>query len=249
MILAGLICIFVATIIFSVGVCFFKKSTPLFFVFQTFSFVSLLLLGIVCANFKNNFSGYAILLILSVVPGFLNLLDLKAYFSQRKQASEQEINALPTHESILKEKNKKKNSWFFNQFHNSQGNFISSISLLLPALAIALSGLFLGVETIYTFLLGIALASASTFLILIIKKTENFFDIMTIFFAMLSVGLLLGEIVAVAMYSFTLINIIYCVSCLVYCVYIISKIFLNDCKYFQLLYVVAMLGLFATLLI
>lgn len=222
----ALIAMLVATVIAAVGVCFTKKYKVPYFLLQTFSFVTLACLGLVAGNYVNDFSGYTILMIASVVPMFLSIFDLQSYLK-----SKQEIVEVVKEEQIEKEsklpprpqkqadeeekpaKEKKKKSAKYH-FLNSNGFELTSLAYLLSSIPIGICGLYLGIETFYGFLIGLGIALAITFLTLARKKVTNPFDIFSKFVAFLAVGFLIGQALTVILYSFALPNILYCAGAL-----------------------------------
>ena len=89
MLMGALICMFVAAAILAVSVCFSKKNKTLYFLLQTLSLIALVCLGLVAGNYKNNFSGYTIFLILAIIPQFISLFDLSEYLKTKAIKTEE----------------------------------------------------------------------------------------------------------------------------------------------------------------
>ena len=255
MLMIAMICMLVATIVLAVGSCFFNKNKSLTHLLQTFAFIALLCLGLVAANYKNNFSGYSILLILSITPQFLNLFDLKGYLKAKQEAmttekeSEEEQPATPIIEEETTENEEKPAKKEKKQhFLHSNGTILQSLSLALSSFCVSFGGLYLGLETFYGFLIGLAVASALTFLVLILKKSLNPYDLLSYFLTFLAIGLLIGNMIIVILYSFSLINILYCAGALIFCGYIILNNYVKG-NYDEIIYFIAMFCLICTLIV
>ncbi|MGN1201433.1 MAG: hypothetical protein ACI4R8_04175 [Candidatus Caccovivens sp.] len=251
MLLGAIICMAVACIILSGTLCFVTKHKTLCFLLQTCLYIAIICLGFVCANYENNFSGYSILIILSVIPLFLSLFDLEAYLTEKRTnfANKQDFTQNENEENenqakILDETKKEKKNYFLN----SNGALLKSISFLLPAICIGFAGLYLGIETIFGFLLGLALAFAGIFLLLIIKKHLNPYDLLGYFLSFLAIGVCLGQIVTVILYAQTITNILYCVGSFIFCSFVALSTFKNT-KYNHLLYILAIFSLFLTIIL
>ena len=221
----ALIAMLVATVIFAVGVCFTRKHKVPYFLLQTFSFVTLACLGLVAGNYVNDFSGYTILMIASVVPMFLSIFDLQSYIKSKQEIVEvvkeekiEKESKLPPRpqkqedeEKPAKEKKKKDAKY---HFLNSNGFELTALAYLLASIPIGICGLYLGIETFYGFLIGLGVALAITFLDLARKKVTNPVDVFSKFVAFLAVGFLIGQALTVILYSFALPNILYCAGAL-----------------------------------
>lgn len=240
MLLGAIISMFVATIILAVGVCFARKNKTLLFLLQTFSLIALLCLGFVSANYKDDFSGYSIFILISIAPQFLSIFDFKEYLNSKK-TKQLEMTSTEIDNKLPVKKEKK------HTLTNSNGILLQSIALLLSAICIGFCGLYLGLETFYGFLIGLALAFALTFLLLIIKKNINLFDLLGYFFVFLGIGILIGQIVTVLLYSFAITNILFCIGALIYCVYSCLTLFAKT-KFDHLVYFLSMFCLLSTLI-
>lgn len=243
MLMIAMILMMSASALLAVAICFTKKNKFLNFLLKATFFIALICSAVVCANYKNNFSGYSVLLILSVVPMFLNLFDLKSYLENKQKQSIEESQQINENEQF-EEKPPKKPSLFLS----SNGKILTSIATLMSATAIGFAGLYIGVETVYGFLIGLAFAFAGTFLLLIIKKSFNIFDLAGYFLQILASGILIGQIITGLMYSFALANILYACGALLFCVYVAISNFLKS-NYDHLAYLVAMLMLFVTIIL
>lgn len=236
----ALIAMLVATVIFAVGVCFTKKYKVPYFLLQTFSFVALACLGLVAGNFVNNFSGYTILIVASVIPMFLSIFDLQSYIKSKqeivevvKEEKEEKANKLPPKPQKVEEEEsdkpkkekKKKDAKYY--FLNSNGFELTSLAYLLSSIPIGICGLYLGIETVYGFLIGLGIAAAITFLTLARKKVKNPFDVFSSFMAFLAVGFLIGQAITVLLYSFALSNILYCAGAVLLSVNFLLRSFIK----------------------
>lgn len=252
MLMIALICMFVATLGLAVGVCFFTKNKTLTYLLQTFSYIALLCLILVAGNFKNNFSGYTILLIISIAPQFLNLFDLNGYLKTKKEElSSVEEEYLENKQIGIEKTDEELNQSTQNKKHNfiqSNGTLLQALALLLSSVCISLSGLYLGLETFYGIFIGIAMGFALVFLNLITKKSINPYDLLSLALTCLSVGLLIGNIIIVALYSLSLTNILFCVGSLLICEYAFLKHYIKT-NYAEILYFIAMFCLVLTLII
>lgn len=250
MLMAALICMFVATVVLVVGVCFLKNNKTLAFLLQTFSLVSLLCLGFVAAVYKNNFSGYSIFIILSIAPQFLAVFDFKEFLNL-KNVSQEELPLETKYNSfeddgIENDSNIKKHKK--HHFIKSNGSLFNSIGILLSSVCIGFCGLYLGIETFYGFLIGLALACSGIFLLLIVKKTLNPYDLLSYFLMFFGIGILLGQIATVLLYSLSLANILFAVGALIFAVYVSLKAFIKN-RFVNIAYYLAMMCLICTLIV
>ena len=241
MLKVSVVCLLAATIIFAILGCFVKKNTPAFFLLKASSIMSLAFFAMLCANYKQSFDGYSILLILSVFPAFITLFDLKSYIDNKKeQKTNEEIfaeaNNLPT-------KQKKE-----SKLLKSNGQILFGLATLLSAICISIASLYKGVESVYSFGLGISIGFALTFLAIIIKKNLPAFDVLNLFFIFISTGLLLAQIMMVLLYSTVLANLIYCAGVAVVCLYNLLKIKYNG-KFLDLVYFLGMICLIASIIV
>lgn len=260
MLLAALICMFVATALLALGVCFSKKNKTLFFLLQTLSLVALVCLELVAGNYKNNFSGYAILIMLAVIPQFISLFDLSEFLKTKTAKTNQEIENFSADENVenlettdlveddLKTNKKAKNKVSKHYFLNSNGLILKSVANFMTATCLALAGLYIGMETFLGFLIGVALALVLTFLLLIIKKKINPYDLLSYFLAFLSIGLVLGQVITVLLFSFSLINILFSAGAIIFCAYAMLSMFVKS-NFDHLAFFVAFFCLVCTLII
>ncbi|MBP3619698.1 MAG: hypothetical protein J6J24_03460, partial [Clostridia bacterium] len=189
------ICMLIAVIILYVCACFFNKNKALSFLLQAFCLISLLCLGIVVANSQNNFSAYVIFLIVAVVPQFLGLFDLQAYINgkqsfsfepekedepekeeiEKAEGSDEELTPsqeeIDTNEDDAPAKKEKK-----HHFKTSKGELLNGVACFLSAICVTFAGLYVGLETFYGALLGVAIGFALMFLYLALKKEINLVD-------------------------------------------------------------------------
>ena len=241
MLIISVICLLAATLIFALSSCFVKKNTPAFFLLKAASIISLAFFAVLCANYKHSFDGYSILLILSVFPAFITLFDLKSYIDSK--------NNTKTNEEIFAEENdipkkQKKQS----KLLQSNGQILFGIATLLSAVCISIASLYKGIETVYSFGLGISVGFALTFLAIIIKKNIPAFDLLNLFLIFVSTGLLFAQILMVVLYSTALANLIYCGGVAIVCIYNLLKIKYNS-KFLDLIYFLGMICLIASIIV
>lgn len=248
MLLIASICIFVATAILAVGACFVKKNKVLSFILQTLSLISLLGAGIISANVHNDFSGYSILIILSVAPQFLNLFNLKEYIDDKNKKTLEDDYSEFTNPENEEQIAKSQKETLKQKFFKSNGLVLTALSQFLSAICIALSALYVGKETFYGLLIGLAVAIALTCLTLALKEKVNLFDLISHFLMFFAIGLMLGQIVTVLIYSFDIANLIFCGGALFFAGFVAMKIYVKS-NYDNLVYFLSMLCLIATFLI
>lgn len=241
MLMISVICLLVATLIFGITSCFTQRNTPLFFLTKTASLICLACLAVVCANYKNAFDGYSILIIFSVLPAFLMIFDLKAYLDAKKNVkTNEEIFA---DENQLPKKEKKQSKIF-----QSNGQILFALSCLLISVCIGIASLYKGIETIYSFGLGISLGFAGTFLTIIIKKNISAYDLLSAFLVYVSVGILFSQIVMVILYSTAIANLLYCVGAFLLGIFGLLKLNLKS-KFLDLIYYLGMIAVIASIII
>ena len=91
MLIAAIVCMAVAVVALGVGLCFSSKNRVLFSLLSTFCLIALVCLGICVAAFKNEFSGFAILLIVSVCPLFA-LVNLPQKNEVQQEDKQENLN-------------------------------------------------------------------------------------------------------------------------------------------------------------
>lgn len=262
----------IAVIALYVGTCFTSKNKSLNFLLQAFSLMALLALGAVVGNSQNNFSGYVVFLIVSVAPQFLGLFDLKAYLASKQNFSieeaaenaekiEENSDAAETYQneenSEVAENAENKNQEQEGEsvatkekkqhFLSSKGEILNGVASLLTAICVTFAGLYLGLETFYGALFGLATGIALMFLYLALKKEINLFDLLGMTLSFISIGLLVGSVITVVLYSFSLTNILFCLGALILATYIGMKCFYKT-KFDNLVYCLATICLLATIL-
>lgn len=245
MLMIALIFMFIATTILVVLNCFIQRNNPLSTFIQTLSLIILMCLGFVCANYKNNFSGYSIFLIISVLPLFLNTFNFKDFLDVQKASIKENENSFEiksTSEQNSQRKEKK------HYFINSDGTLINNSSLCISAFLLGLSGLYLGKESVYGFLIGLAISFAATFLYLIIKKEKNPYKILSFLLVFLAVGVLLGQILSVVIYSFNITSIIYCLGSISFITFIFLNRYIKS-RFCDIAYFIAMILMFVSIML
>lgn len=230
------ICMFVATVALGVSLCFVKNS---YFkvALQIGMYIAIICTTISCMAYKNSFGGFSIILIVSVLPMFLTVI---------KPPQKQQIDEENTEISNKNAKN---------------ARIFENIALILPSLAYPLSAialsfcsLYLGKETPFAILTGLALGAFLTFLHFIIKqeKFENTKDYFKKFGLnipiFLAIGLCLSNIVIVLLYSFASANVLFALGLLILGAHLILKVYF-DTKYNHLTYILAMFFMFLAILL
>ncbi len=247
MTLIGLICMASACLILAVALCFVKNHKTAGFLLRTGLLIAVTCFGIVSATYGKIFSGYSILLILSSLPIFLSLFDLKGFLAEKQAKSlEKPFDDANWQEDFEENQNEDKKQKHL--FQNSNGSLINSICLLISAICIGFAGLYIGTETAYGFLIGLAIACASTFLLMIKKEDVNLFDVLSFFLVFLAVGICFGQIITVILYAKTITNIIYCIGALLFGCYAILSTY-KKTNYNHFAYLLAMITLFVTFIL
>lgn len=239
MMIVPVVCIFSATIILTILDCFFKKNKAMNFLLQLFSLATLFCGGAALAYYKNNISLYSICLIFSILPQILGLINIKEIILNSKKFKKYQKN-----QENLQKNNEKTN--IFEKFSQSSENILAALGILLTSIVLSVCGLVLGLETVYLYLLAIAIAAVLTFLILIIKKNINLFDLISYILVFLAVGLALAQILTVLIYSFEIKTILYCLGLLIFATYSICSVTLKKFNYSNLIYLLSIAVLFLT---
>ena len=201
----AMICLLAATVIFVVAGCFIAKNSPLSYLLKVFALTSLIALGLIAANSKTNFGGYTIFALISIIPMFLSCFDLKKYLETKR----------PTDNKSHK-------------FVESNGTLLISASILLSSLALSVCGAYIGFETLFVYLIGIAIGFAIAFLVLTIKKQLNTFDFLSYLVCFIGVGVLIGQIISTLMFSFALSYLLFSIGLLLIATYATLKMFINS---------------------
>lgn len=237
MLLFSVISMSVATLILAIIECFFKKHKAVSFSLQFFTLITLILTTFTVAHYKNNFSLFSIFLIVSIVPQFLTVFDFEKFFGKKKQT-----NIDLSNEEV------EKNTKNFIDFKANGGLFVKSLGIFATSVFLVFCGLYLGKETIFSFLLAISIALFSTFILLLKKKNLNLFYILSHVFLFAAIGLSLAHILTVLLYSFNLTNILFSVGLLAYAVYCLVFVFTKN-KYSNLIYLLSVATMISTILI
>ena len=219
----AMILMLVAVVILAVCVCLMRKNNYLTFLLKTLEVIALACLGFIVANFKDDFSGYSILVILSVLPMILAAIDMSQLLGDKKEPSQVEnaelnnpqetemnINSQPISQD---ENNQNKKQ---NLLAQSNGNLFFSIGTFLSAVCISVATLYVGKETYLGALIGLLIGGGTTFALLAIKKLKNIIDIISYLVIFVSIGLMLANIILAFLYSFSTSNIMFCLGCLLF---------------------------------
>ncbi len=130
----------------------------------------------------------------------------------------------------------------------SNGLLLKSIGICLTSVFLSICGLFLGLESVYLYLLGLAIAALGTFILLVIKKKINIFDLISYALVFFAAGLAITQVLTVLIYSTSLANILYSVGMLVFAAYSILSVTAKN-KFLNLVYLASMLILLSIFLI
>lgn len=207
MLKVAMICMLIAVVVLAVGVSLMKKSSPLTFLLKTLALIALVCLGFVVANFKDDFSGFSILVILSALPMFLTSFDLKQLLEKEDKSQEAEMQLAP------QETGKK------NLLAQCKSNLLAGIGIFLSAVCLSIATLYIGKESFFGALLGVFIGGAVTLVFLALGKIKNPFDIIFTLLIYVSIGLMLSNIVLALLFSFSTANIMFCLGCLLFGVY------------------------------
>lgn len=233
----SLIIIFVASGLLSVSTIFIKKKGVLYFSLSALSLMAIIICGILSANYQNNFGGFSIILIISFVPLFLSFFELKPKEIVKEEGVAEE-NIEEKSDEKINEKKKKLN--LSKAFQESEGRIFESIAFTASSFLVAFAGLYLGKETPFGLLMGIPFAIIGLFLTML-RKNHNPFDLLSNSLNFMSVGFLLGQVLAVVVYSFALPNILYSLSLLVLSGYILATTFTKERRINIILFVTLLL--------
>lgn len=255
MLKVAMICILVAVVILAVCVCLMRKNNYLTFLLKTLSIIALVSLGFIVANFKDDFSGYSILVILSVLPMILAAFDLSQLLGEKKEnkeiepATQTETQENETNEVFVdsqeepEAQNKKQNILV-----QSNGNLFFAIGAFLSAVCISVATLYIGKETYLGALIGLLIGGGATFALLAIKKLKNPIDIISYVLIFCAIGLMLGDIILALLYSFSTSNIMFCLGCLLFGVFSGLKLKFNK-NYITAVYYASVIFLLLSILL
>lgn len=254
MLIIAMVCMLVAVIALAVGGSFVKKNHSLSLLLNSLTLIAIVCLGFVVASYKNDFSGFSILVILSALPMFLTAFDFKKIFSknattpQIENTDESESDDTPPatenqDEEPLEEEKKKK-----NYLAESRTNLFFAIGVFLSAVCISIATMYIGEETFLGALVGILIGGATTFVLLALKKIKNPFDIVFYLLEFASIGLMLSNIVLALMYSFSTANIMFCIGCVGFGVFAGLKTKLTQ-SYLTNIYYVSMIFFLLSILL
>ncbi len=280
MMIASIVCLFVACLALAVAVCFTSRNKFANLFLSFLSLIALICLCIVCASRQNDFSLYVILLILSITPMFLKVgfssSERKQIENQKNQPKKsenqendeseesleaetiksQENNKLQTENLENQQSQEKINAFVPVNIFEKYGNLVAGVSLMLSAICIVFCALYLGVESVYGILAGIAIGFALTFLDEIIRKSHKkattsgqiWAIYLEKFLFFVSAGLLLACVILALMYSLALPNILFSLGALLFAIYVLMEIYLKN-RFNHLIYFASMFLMIATILI
>lgn len=219
----AMILMLVAVVILAVCVCIMRKNNYLTFLLKTLSIIAIVCLGFIVANFKDDFSGFSILVILSVLPMILAAVDMSQFVGENKEEVENSNNDTQKNETeeSLQEPTSEENKKIRKQniLSKSNGNFFFAIGAFLSAVCLAVATLYVGKETFFGAIIGLLIGGGATFAFLAIKKTKNVIDIISYILIFCSIGLMVSNIILALLYSQSISNIMFCLGCLLFGVY------------------------------
>ena len=251
----AMICMLVAVVLLAVGVSLMRKNNGLTFLLKTLTLIAIVILGFIVANYKDDFSGFSILVILSALPMFMTAFDLKQFMETKN--AETPVTDLPGTEADLPAEQplevqdytpEKKSKTKKNYLAECKSNLLCGIGIFLSAVCISIATLYIGKETFFGAIIGLLLGGAAVFVLLALKKINNPFDILFNLFIFVSIGLMVSNIVLALLYSFSTTNIIFCGGCLLFGVYAGLQTKLNKNYLTPIYYVSAILFILSILL-
>lgn len=257
MLMVSLILIYSVCGLLSISTIFLKKKGVLYYSISALTIMVLIVAGILSANYNNNFNGFSLISIIAIVPLFLSFIDLSSKrIEETDEQVEEEIkdnaaevvteNATQELDEANDEDDKKKKFDIVKSYSESDGKIFQSLAYLISAFLIAFAGFYLGKVSPFGMLVGLPAALIGLFIALLTKK-KNLFDILSSIVCYMAVGLLIGQIVAVLIYSFAVANILFAVSSFVFAAYILTSLYTNEKRVNIILYV-AMICLCLTIL-
>ncbi len=243
----AMILMLVAVVVLAVGVSLMKKNNALTFLLKTLTLIALVGLGFIVANYKNDFSGFSILVILSALPMFLTAFDLKQMVDTKTASSQEEIQEKQTEEqaenseNTIEEQPAKKKKQVKNHLAECKTNLLCGIGLFLSSVCLSIATLYIGKETFFGALIGLLIGGAVTFVLLALGKLKNPFDIIFYVLIFSSIGLMLSNIVLAFLYSFGTTNIMFALGCLLFGVYVglqtkFNKNYLTNIYYVSMIF-------------
>ena len=255
----AMICMLVAVVLLAVGVSLMRKNNGLTFLLKTLTLIAIVILGFIVANYKDDFSGFSILVILSALPMFMTSFDLKQFMETKstENSTADAPNAEPSAEANLPAEqsleaqdytSEKKSKTKKNYLAECKSNLLCGIGIFLSAVCISIATLYIGKETFFGAVIGVLIGGAVVFVLLALKKIKNPFDILFNLLIFVSIGLMVSNIVLALMYSFSTTNIIFCGGCLLFGVYAGLQTKLNKNYLTPVYYVSAILFILSILL-
>ena len=229
MLLASVIISFVASGILIAVSSFTKKRGVYYILFSSLTIIALAVTMILSANYNNNFFGFSIVSMISLVPLFIPLFDFKSKLDQAE--IERQKNLYNSQE------NKKKKNIFL-LFNESDGRLFESLALFLSAFFVAFAGLYLGKLSPFGMLMGLPAGIIGLSVTYLRNKTANTFDVITNLLSYAGAGMLLGQIISVLIHSISASSILYIIACLALASYMIACIYTKERRINVVLYCV-----------
>ena len=260
MLMVSLILIYSVCGILSISTIFLKKRSVIYYSISALTIMVLVVAGILSANYNNNFNGFSLISIIAIIPLFLSFIDLSSKEEIEEKVEENSDDKNDVADEITAENDaqessdvsedikepKKKKFDIIKSYSESNGKIFQSLAYLISAFLIAFAGFYLGKVSPFGMLVGLPAALVGLFIALITKK-KNLFDVLSSVVCYMAVGLLIGQIVAVLIYSFAIANILFAVSSFIFAAYILTSLYTNEKRVNIILYV-AMICLCLTIL-
>ncbi len=249
MLLASVIILFVASAILIVISSFTKKRGFYYILFSSLTIVALAVTMILSANYNNNFFGFSIISMISLAPLFLTLFDFKSKISEsdveyQKRLRDYDLTAVTQNEEQKEQIGKKtrkvknKKNLTLLRFYESDGRLFESLALFLSAFFIAFAGLYLGKLSPFGMLAGLPMGIIGLSITYLKDKKANVFDVVSNTLSYVGAGMLLGQIVSVAIYSLNAASILYMIACLALASYMLTCIYTKERRINVMLYCV-----------
>lgn len=236
MLLAATICMLSASLVLAVVDCFLKKNKAISFLLQLFMITALFCTSITILNLKNDFSLFGIIASISILPQLFATFDMKDFLKSKKRIKI---------EAYLKDFQEKPQK--ASKFWQSSISLNKCVALLLSCVLLSICGLILGIESIFIYLLAVAIASLLAFIVLAVKKNINVYDLFSNLMAFLAIGLAFAQILSVLVFSINVINLVYAGSMLLFAVYAVLTT--TKFNFSSIFYLLSVFALFATIMI
>lgn len=236
MLTVSTILLYIATALICISTFLTKKKQVLFSFKDALIYLFLFILAFNNARYVNNFSTFSILLILSPLPLIATAFNFKV---KKTNQSNDESNEFVQSNELVKFENP--------QNQNVEGFFLEGFALFLTSLIISITSLFLAKESVFSYIISLPVAVLFICIYLLKKPKLSHLDTVGKFLMFLSAGLNLGQIIAVFLYNFSILNIIFAFSCLLFAIYCILHAYIKN-RYLKVLLYFSLFLLISTIL-